>query len=84
MLPLLEIVGVTSTEMTYSIDFAFLECEKEDNVIWTLEMCHNLLKDSKNISQVIVTNCNTSQMKSIVKIFPSSYALLCRYHITKI
>ena len=30
-LPLLEIVGVTSTEKTYSVGFAFLECEKEDN-----------------------------------------------------
>src|SRR3954464_8607576 len=30
-LPLLEIVGVISTDKTYSVGFAFLECEKEEN-----------------------------------------------------
>src|SRR3954464_13395214 len=30
-LPLLEIVAVTSTDKTYSVGFAFLECEKEEN-----------------------------------------------------
>ncbi|CAK8567943.1 unnamed protein product [Lathyrus sativus] len=30
-LPLFEMVCVTSTEKTYSVGFAFLECEKEDN-----------------------------------------------------
>lgn len=32
MLPLMEIIGVTSTEMTFSIGFLFWESEKEDNV----------------------------------------------------
>ena len=36
--PLLEMVGVTSTEKTYSIGFAFLESEKEENVPWALEV----------------------------------------------
>lgn len=45
--PLLEIFGVTSTEMTYSVSFAFLESEKEGNVTWTLEMCKSMLKDKK-------------------------------------
>ncbi|XP_058733875.1 protein FAR1-RELATED SEQUENCE 5-like [Vicia villosa] len=35
-LPLLEI-GVTSTEKTFFVGFAFLKYEKEDNVIWALE-----------------------------------------------
>lgn len=29
--PLLEIIGVTFTDVSYSIVFDFLECEKEDN-----------------------------------------------------
>ena len=33
-LPLLEIVGVTLTEKMYSVGFAFLEREKEDNFQW--------------------------------------------------
>lgn len=42
-LPLLEMVGVTSTEKTYSIRFAFLESEKKDNDTWVLEVCRTLL-----------------------------------------
>jgi alpha-glucosidase len=33
-LPLLEIVGVTPTDKTFSVGFCFMECEKEDNVTW--------------------------------------------------
>ncbi|XP_050916721.1 uncharacterized protein LOC127131874 [Lathyrus oleraceus] len=44
-LPLLEIVGVTSTKKTYSVEFAFFECEKKDNFTWALEVCRTLLKD---------------------------------------
>ncbi|XP_050914688.1 uncharacterized protein LOC127129577 [Lathyrus oleraceus] len=44
-LPLLEMVGVTSTEKTHSIGFAFLESEKEENVTWALEACRVMLKE---------------------------------------
>lgn len=36
--PLLEIVGVTSTKMTYLVDFPFSKSEIEDNATWDLEM----------------------------------------------
>src|SRR3954463_10825051 len=42
-LQLLEIIGVTSTDKTYSVGFAFLECEKEDNFRWALRICKTLL-----------------------------------------
>lgn len=61
-LHLLEFVGVTSIEMAYSIAFAFMECEKEDNVTRTLEMCRNLLKDTNNMPYVIVNDRDTSLM----------------------
>ncbi|XP_058726499.1 uncharacterized protein LOC131597852 [Vicia villosa] len=54
--PLLEIVGVTSTEKTFSVGFAFLESEKEDNVTWALEMSNTLLKDQENTLKAIVTD----------------------------
>lgn len=49
MLSILKDVGVT-LEMTHSFEFTFIECEKEDNVSWTLEMCRNLLRDLQNMS----------------------------------
>lgn len=44
-LSLLEIVGVTSTKITFSTGFSFLEFEKEHNVTRALEMCKTMLKD---------------------------------------
>jgi hypothetical protein len=35
-IPLFEIVRVTSTDMTYSVDFAFMTGEKEDKFAWAL------------------------------------------------
>lgn len=32
---------------------------------------------------VILTDRDTTLMNSIAKVFPTSYALLCKYHITK-
>ncbi|XP_050889051.1 uncharacterized protein LOC127094235 [Lathyrus oleraceus] len=41
ILSLLEMVCVTSTDKTYSVGFSFLECEKEDNFTWALEVSQN-------------------------------------------
>lgn len=82
-LPLLKIIGVTSTEKTFLVEFAFLKSEKEVNVTWTLEMCKTLSKDQENMLNVIVTDRDIAMMNSIAKVCPTSYALLCRYHITK-
>ncbi|XP_050878583.1 uncharacterized protein LOC127082390 [Lathyrus oleraceus] len=45
--PLLEIDGVTYTEKTFLMDFAFLKSEKEDNVTRVLEICKTMLKNKK-------------------------------------
>lgn len=82
-LTLLEMVGVTSTEKTCFVGFAFLECEKEVNFTWALEVCRTLLKDQGEMPKMIVTDRDIALMKSVAKVFSSSNALLCRYHITK-
>lgn len=60
-----------------------MECEKEDNVTWDLKLCRNLLRELENISQMIVSDCVTSFMNYIAKIFSTSYALLYRCYVTK-
>lgn len=62
---------------------AFLECEKKDNNTWTLEVCQKLLKDQENMTHVIVTDHDTVLMNLVENLFPISYDLLCRYHVTK-
>ncbi|CAK8539545.1 unnamed protein product [Lathyrus sativus] len=82
-LPLFEMVDVTSTEKTYVVGFAFLECEKEDNFTRTLEACWSLLKDQVEMPKVIIIDRDTVLMNAVSKVFHFSNALLCRYHITK-
>lgn len=42
-----------------------------------------MLKDKKEMSNVIVTDYDIVLMNLVVKIFPTSYVLLYRHHITK-
>ncbi|XP_058726758.1 protein FAR1-RELATED SEQUENCE 5-like [Vicia villosa] len=35
--PLFEIVGMTSTELTFAVAFAYMECEQTESFIWVLE-----------------------------------------------
>lgn len=68
-LALLEIVGVTSMKVTFLVDFAFSESEKENNVTWTLEVCKTMLKDQENMSRVIVTDCDIALMNLVTTVF---------------
>ncbi|XP_050876500.1 uncharacterized protein LOC127080214 [Lathyrus oleraceus] len=67
----------------FFVGFTFLESEKEENVSWVLEVCRTMLKDKENMPKAIVTGHDTALMDLVEKVFPTSYALLCRYHITK-
>jgi len=82
-LPLLEIVGVTSTELTFSVAFAFVESELADNFTWALQKLRGLIVKDEDIPQVIVTNRDISLMNAVQVVFPSSSNLLCRFHINK-
>lgn len=60
-----------------------MKSKKEDDVTWTLGLFQTMLKDQKNMPQIIITNHNTTLMNSVAEVFPTSYALICRYHIIK-
>ncbi|XP_050875059.1 uncharacterized protein LOC127078669 [Lathyrus oleraceus] len=61
--PLLEMVGVTSTEKTYSIGFAFLESEKEENVPWALEVFREMYHITKNVRSRVKPTVGKKQIK---------------------
>ncbi|KAK7393758.1 hypothetical protein VNO78_22322 [Psophocarpus tetragonolobus] len=82
-LPLLEIVGVTSTELTFSVAFAFVESEQADNFTWALQKLRGLILKDDDVPQVIVTNTDFALMNAVQVVFPSSSNLLCRFHINK-
>ncbi|KAJ4716771.1 FAR1-related sequence [Melia azedarach] len=79
---LLEIIGVTSTELTFSIAFAYLESEREDNYIWALERLRSMMADDA-LPSVIVTDKDLALMNAVRAVFPSATNLLCRWHISK-
>jgi len=78
---LFEIVGLTSTEMTYNVGFAFLISKKEEKFTWTLLECANLLKCKKQMLKVIITDMDTALMNVVAKQFLTSSALVCEFHI---
>ena len=69
-MPLFEIVGCTSTKMTYSVDFAFLYVEQEDHFTWALKMLKGLLSSKDNMLKVIVTDRDGALMNVIATVFP--------------
>ncbi|XP_022889284.1 protein FAR1-RELATED SEQUENCE 5-like [Olea europaea var. sylvestris] len=81
-LPLLEIVGVISTDLTFSIAFAYLGKEREENYAWALGRLKSLMNDII-MPSVIVIDRELALMKAIEKIFPTSTNILCRWHISK-
>ena len=76
-MPLFEIVGCTSTKMTYSVGSAFLHFELEENFTWALTMVTGLLSSKDNMPKVIVTDKDGDLMNAIGTIFPETYTMLC-------
>jgi len=82
-MPLFEIVGVTSTKMTYSVAFAFLSFEQENNFTWALEMLVGLLTSKLNMPKVVVTDRDTALMNVVATVLPETDHVLFYFHIEK-
>ena len=79
---LLEIVGVTFTDMTFSVCFAYLHAEREENYVWALGVLRYIIDDG-NLSDVIVTDRELSLVNTISSVFPGVTHLLCKWHINR-
>ncbi|XP_048424670.1 uncharacterized protein LOC125467934 [Pyrus x bretschneideri] len=80
--PLLEVVGVTSTDITFSIAFVFLNSEKEDNYIRALSKLRGVMVECP-MPNVIVTDMDLQLMRAIEVVFPTAKNLKCKWHINK-
>ncbi|KAH1065236.1 hypothetical protein J1N35_030223 [Gossypium stocksii] len=76
------IVDVTSTNKIFSIAFAFIINEKEDNYNWALT-CLKLTLEECMYPRVIVTDRELALMNACQQVFPDATRLLCRWHITE-
>ncbi|XP_052727423.1 PKS-NRPS hybrid synthetase cheA-like [Vigna angularis] len=82
-LPLLEIVGVTSTGLTFTAAFALLSSERQSNFTWALERFKGLLLTSEGGPRVIITDIDLALINAINNVFPETYQMLCTFHIAK-
>ncbi|KAJ1390985.1 OTU domain [Sesbania bispinosa] len=71
-LPLLEVVRVTSIELTFSVAFAYMEQEKADNFMWVLEKLKSMISFLDVSPQVIVTDRDIALMNAVEKVFPNA------------
>ena len=81
-LPLMEIVGVISTELTFSVAFAYLEAEWKDNFSWCFDSLKSLMH-GQLMPPAIVTDRDLVFINVIERIFSFSRHFLCRWHIRK-
>jgi histone-lysine N-methyltransferase SETD2 len=81
-MPLLQVVGVTSTLRTFVVCNAFLSKEREENFLWVLGHIKDMLEDCM-LPRVIVTDRDQALMNAIDKVFPDATHILCRWHISE-
>ncbi|XP_028077050.1 uncharacterized protein LOC114279072 [Camellia sinensis] len=81
-LPLFEIVGMTLTQMIFSVAFAYLQIERVDNYAWALQTLHDLM-DNSILPEVIVIDKELALMNAIDNTFLNARHLLCRWHINQ-
>ena len=81
--PLFEIVGMTSTELTFVVAFAYMESEHTDSFCWVLEKLKELFVQKDLRPKVILTDRDLALMKAVEIVFPTTQSLLCRFHINK-
>ena len=79
-LPFLEAVGMTSTNMTFTIAYVFLRNEKEKNFRWALAQIRALYEPGV-LPSVIVTDRELGLINAVEKEFPEAHHMLCRRHI---
>ncbi|KAK9121057.1 hypothetical protein Syun_018674 [Stephania yunnanensis] len=75
-MPLLEVVGITSTHLAFSVGFAFISSESHANYVWALENLRSIL-DWWPKPDVFVTDRDLALISVIEEVFPSSSHLLC-------
>ncbi|KAL8456216.1 hypothetical protein ACS0TY_034438 [Phlomoides rotata] len=62
-IPLLEIVGVTPTNLTFCVACAFMNAEREDNYIWALSTLRSLMVDLC-LPNLIITDKELALMRA--------------------
>ncbi|XP_026433505.1 PKS-NRPS hybrid synthetase CHGG_01239-like [Papaver somniferum] len=79
-MPLLNIVGHTSTKAPFTVAFCLLRDELKESYVWALEQCKLMFREDA-LPKVIVTDQESALMYTIGKVFPDAHNFLCTFHI---
>jgi histone-lysine N-methyltransferase SETD2 len=77
-MPLLNVVGITSTYATFNASFAFLHVENEETYAWVLQQFSEVVTP-----KVLCTDWELALMNEIARVFPGCHNILCCWHINK-
>ncbi|KAK9698733.1 hypothetical protein RND81_08G127400 [Saponaria officinalis] len=80
--PLVDIIGMPPTNQNFTIAYAIMKGENEENYMWMLEKPRTLLPDGVS-PNVIVTDRELGLMDAIPLVFPCSRNLLCVWHVNR-
>ncbi|KAI7947253.1 hypothetical protein MJO28_009161 [Puccinia striiformis f. sp. tritici] len=80
-MPLLHIVGVDSSNRSFSAGFCFLSSEKEEDYVWALEQFDEALGGP--LPSVLATDKEQALINAIDVVFPDSHHILCVWHVIK-
>lgn len=77
-MPMLNIIGISSTFSTFNIGFAFLKAETEEFYCWALRALEEIA-----VPEVVTTDRELALLGAIRMVFPNTKNLLCQWHINK-
>ncbi|KAK9927751.1 hypothetical protein M0R45_024920 [Rubus argutus] len=77
---MLEIVGVTSTDMAFSVGFVFLSLGRRENYVWALKTLRGYM-DGIAIPDVIVTDKDVALMNAVGDVFSTAKLFLNTWYI---
>lgn len=69
---LLDIVGTTSTNLTFVVAFAYIESTRTKNFCWILEKLNDCFIKEGLFPQLILTDINLALMNTIEVVFPQT------------
>ena len=64
---------------TFSIAFAYMMSERQDNVYSALERCREILHSKDLYPKVVVSGRDNALIYAVENVFPKAITLLCSY-----
>jgi hypothetical protein len=81
-MPLFNICALTGNNLVIQVGLAFMSGEKKEDYIWVMEQLREVMvKEGILEPEVMVTDRELALMTTIDTIFPSTYHILCRWHV---